>query len=212
MPTDVLSSGLLRTTGLAWPVQPSTHKAPSVLHPTALAAALLASVGHSPPAPSLHLSPCRTDNLWAGCSISQECLLPPDCPLQMEAQQRQGRHILSFTVGYLGVSSQVYSPPYPDSLPLKCPHGAGSEPRLPVRVRCGWNSPTFSTQNICAHPMTLPEGRSRYDFGLNTLELAGTLMQCVGEDTLTSDWDRLRVLGTLSWVSARGALRGSQLF
>lgn len=64
-------------------------------------------------------------------------------------------------------------------LPLKCPHGAGSEPRLPVRVRRGWNSPTFPTQNICAHSMTLPEGRSRCDFGLNTLVPAGTLMQSV---------------------------------
>lgn len=73
---------------------------------------------------------------------------PPPTPLQMEAQNRQGGHILCFTVGYLGVSSQVYSPPYPDSLL----HGAGAELRLPVRVRCGWNSPTFPTQNICAHP------------------------------------------------------------
>lgn len=38
-------------------------------------------------------------------------------------------------------------------------------------------------EHLCS-PMTLPEGRSRYDFGLNTLEPVGTLMQCVWEDTL----------------------------
>lgn len=117
MPTDILSSGLLRTTDLAWTIKPRTLQgrlfSSSILLFFNCTPGLYGTVLSSPFSATLPLQ--NTDNLWADHSLSQECLLPAGClnpsSLQMEAQRIQGT--FCFIRGYLGIDSQVYSLPYP---------------------------------------------------------------------------------------------------
>lgn len=143
MLTDALSSGLLRATGLAGSVQPhTTRKAPSILHPAVLPAALLASGGLSPqlpfctPLPAGQRQPLGRPFLQPG--VPSAC-----CCLKLSPLQRRdgGRGHRAHSVSLLGTWMLVLkSTPHLTPLhPQKCPHRAGCEPRPPARVRCGWN-------------------------------------------------------------------------
>lgn len=120
MLTDALSSGPLRATGVAWPVQVhTTRKAPSILHPAVLPAALLASGGLSQP-PFCTPLPLGRPLLQPG--VPSAC-----CCLKLFPLQRRdgGRGHRAHFVSLLGTWALVLksTPHFTPLHPQKCPTG-----------------------------------------------------------------------------------------
>lgn len=118
MPSDVFSSGLLKTTG---PDHSAPHLQGRLLPSSMLLLLQLPSwpLGNCPLQPPLCTPPPAGHRQPLGRPVlTHKCLLPVGClnlsPLQMEAEDTGTS---SFTVGYLGIGSQVYSPSYPTPPP-----------------------------------------------------------------------------------------------
>lgn len=98
-----------------------TVKALSILHPAVPPAALLASVGQSPPALSLHPSPCRTEATSGQPGPSARIPLPAGCLSLLPCRWRQTAH-RAHSLSLLGpwalvLKSTPHLTPPPESLP-----------------------------------------------------------------------------------------------